>query len=148
MDGQRELVSAMDSKFSPEERARICAEADYYCGRGPKPASLEPKPAPVQVQREAPTNGLVYKTHESIEQPAADQCGEEWTEWARAHVRKGTEECNEWTRTHVAQEVKDLAAELTEAVAEAVGERIGKERIAMRAHVKAANDDLRRELAE
>jgi hypothetical protein len=71
-----------DSKFTPDERARIIAEANFYTGKGPKPASLEPKPDPKPVRKEA--TGLIYKTREV--ETAATTSGEDWNEWADGRI--------------------------------------------------------------
>jgi hypothetical protein len=120
---------ASDTKFSPEERARICAEADYYCGRGPKPASLEPKPEPKpEVRKEAPRSprsDLVYKTRELVETASAAASDEPWWQW----VDKRIEAANE-------------------AILEATGEVFGRERERERDEIKTAVDRLDRELGK
>src|SRR5262245_6045899 len=108
-----------DSKFTAEERARVIAEANFYTGRGPKPASLEPKPP---VRKEAPNTELIYKTHEPVETAAADTS----SKWA-AYIER-------------------QILHALEPLQEAVGEIMSEERVSMRAHVKTAVDRLDHEL--
>src|SRR5262245_4374957 len=73
----------MESKFSPAERARICAEADYYTGRAPRPAWLDPKPAPASVRKDAPMD-LVRKVH--ISEPVAADTGQQWADYIERQI--------------------------------------------------------------
>jgi hypothetical protein len=113
---------ASESKFTPEERQRVIAEADYRTGRGPKPAWLEPKPQPAPVRKEARPTDLVFKTNDNA---AVVDAGQEWA-------------------AYIEQRISDAIEPLRDAVAEV----LSGERASMREHVKAAVDDLRRELAK
>jgi chromosome segregation ATPase len=115
------MHGASDSKFSDEERARIIAEANFYTGKGPKPASLEPKPEPKPVRKEGRAD-LVYKTREVA---VAADTGQEWAAYIEQRI-----------------------ADAIEPLDEAVGEVLAEERASMRAHVKTAVDELDRELGK
>jgi chromosome segregation ATPase len=114
----------MASKFSDEERARIIAEANFYTGKGPKPPSLEPKPAPKPVRKEA--GNLIYKTRE-VDTAAID-----------TEARNGA--WNQWR--------DDAIARSEEALQEAIGEILAGERERERDAIKSAVDELDRELGK
>jgi DNA repair exonuclease SbcCD ATPase subunit len=116
----------MASKFSDEERSRVIAEADYYTGRGPRPSSLDRKPEPKPVRKEAQTNGLVHKVH--ISEPVAVDAGQEWA-------------------AYIERRIEDALAPLQQAVGQVLASEREREREAIKTAIDRLDHDVSKAIA-